>query len=401
MISSPQSVILINNFITESSDSSMRDLINHVKEHDLEDSSIVLLANKLATSGLIIQNEAKEDMFDIPSTGGPSSLSTLLCPVLLALLGNKVLKLGVPGRPAGGIDTLSQISGYNINPSPQEIHQWLNKSHYIHFLANEKFTPLDAKLFKFRKVNHAINIPSLVIASLLSKKIAVGLNYVGLDVRISEFGNFGTSINEAKKYSQRFNRIAQMLGIKSKCFITNGASPQQPYIGRGEALLALNKIFEIQDNEYLRSHLSICIKMALAISKKTDTSFTIENIKNTFFENITLQGGSKKSFYKIVSEVEEAHKYEIYAPKSGFLSINILQIRDAIVSIQNTNNDSTFSDTCGIILKKMSNEYVDKGEMICSYRCKNEFNESFKNALESSFNISNESILLADLEIIN
>lgn len=401
MISSEQSVILINNFITESSDSNMQDLINHAKRYDLEDSAIVLLATELANSGLTIQNATKEDLFDIPSTGGPSSLSTLLCPVLLALLGNKVLKLGIPGRPAGGIDVLSQINGYNINPSPREIHQWLKQSRYIHFLANEKFTPLDAKLFQFRKVNHAINIPSLVIASLLSKKIAVELNYVGLDVRVSEFGNFGATINDAKKNSQRFNKIAQMIGIKSKCFITNGMHPLQPYIGRGEAILALHKMFEIQDNEHLRSHLGTCIKMALAISKKTDITFTIKDIKNTFFENIKLQGGNEKSFYKVVLEVEEAHVYKIYAPQSGFLSINMLKIRDSIVSIQKEENDSFFPDPCGIILKRMNKEYVNMGEVICSFRCKNKFTESFKNSLESSFDIVKDSILLTDLEIIN
>jgi thymidine phosphorylase len=401
MTTSEQSVMLVNNFITEGSDSSMQNLVNHVKLYDLEDSTIALLANKLANSGLTIPNRTNEELFDIPSTGGPSSLSTLLCPLLLALQGNKVLKLGIPGRPAGGIDVLSQIKGYNINPSISEIEKWIKEGKYVHFLANEKFTPLDAKLFQFRKRNNVINIPPLVIASLLSKKIAVELNCVGLDVRVSQFGNFGSTANEARKNAQRFNRIAQLVGIKSKCFITNGMYPQQPYIGRGEALVALNKIFEMHDNGHLRSHLGSCIKMTQAISEKSWIDFTAKDIKSTFFANIELQGGDEKSFYKIVSHIEEGHLYSVYATKSGFLSINMYEIRNTIVKIQNDSKMSFFSDPCGIILKKMSNEYIDKGEVICSYRCNNEFVELFGKHLESSFEIIDVSILLTDLEIIN
>lgn len=392
-------LILINNFIADNSVQNMTKLIEYIKIYDLTDSEIVVLAKGLAESGTTLKLQ-ENSLCDIPSTGGPSSLSTLLCPIYLKLLGNKVLKLGVPGRPAGGIDVLSQIEGYRINPEYFEIQSWLSKSNYVHFIANEEFTPADSKLFHFRKQINALGIPALVISSLLSKKIAVGLKNVGLDVRVWEYGNFGTTFEYARRNSERFNRIASLLGISSKCFITNGMVPQQPFIGRSESLLALKKIFDNKDNEYLRNHSTLCLKMSLAISSNKKIDFTNEDVKNAFFENIEVQGGSKKSFDDIVQKTENEHTQVVRSSKSGFLSINLLKIRETIVEIQNSVHTSKYSDPCGVILMRMSDEYVDRGEVICTLRCESSFLKKFKQNIETAFSISENTNSIGNFEIV-
>lgn len=392
-------LMTISNFIADNSVQNMTKLIEYIKIYDLSDSEIVILTKGLAESGTTLMLQ-ENSLCDIPSTGGPSSLSTLLCPLYLKLLGNKVLKLGVLGRPAGGIDVLSQIEGYKINPEYFEIKSWLAKSNYVHFIANEEFTPADSKLFHFRKQNNSLNIPALVISSLLSKKIAVGLKNVGLDVRVAEYGNFGTTFEDARKNSERFNRIASLLGISSKCFITNGMVPQQPFIGRGESLLALKNIFDKKDNGYLRNHSTLCLKMSLAISSNKIIDFTIEDVKNAFFENIELQGGSIKSFDNIAQKTENEHIQVVLSSKSGFLSIDMLKIRDSIVEIQNSVHTSRYSDPCGVTLMRMSNEYVDRGEVICTLRCENSFLKKFKQNIESAFSISENTNSIHDLEIV-
>lgn len=390
---------LIEAFTKYNNEESMSRLIAYVKERDLTDSQILFLANGLSRSGNNVYYK-EENICDIPSTGGPSSLSTLLCPLFLKILGNKVLKLGVAGRPAGGIDVLSQIENYNINPNLSEVKEWFLKSNYVHLLANENFTPLDSKLFYYRKNNSSLDIPCLVIASLLSKKMALGITKVGLDVRVGKFGNFGKTFEEAEKNSKRFIRVASLAGIEAKCFLTNGMIAQQPYIGRGESLLALNMIFTGRACQDLKRHFSDCLRMSLAVSCNKIANFNVADIENVFIENIENQGGNKNSFYSKSNEVERRHTHKIYASKNGFLSIDLYIIRDLIVSFQNNANNE-FTDPCGVILRSKSGQYTSKGDIICSYRYELPNREEFEAKLNAAFYISENNEVLNNIITIS
>jgi pyrimidine-nucleoside phosphorylase len=99
------------------------------------------LATILATSGERL-SVGGAIVADVASTGGPASLSTLLAPLFLRAAGAIVPKLGVPGRPAGGIDCLAQIPGYRTELSLREIEGIVERSGYAHFLAKGEMAPL-------------------------------------------------------------------------------------------------------------------------------------------------------------------------------------------------------------------------------------------------------------------
>lgn len=116
---------------------------------DLLDEDIAKLAESLAASGERFQ--ALERSADLASTGGPGSLSTLWAPAILAASGYKVPKLGVPGRPAGGVDVLAQVPGYRVNLNRIEAKAVLDDCGYVHLLAGNHFAPADAAMFAYRQ----------------------------------------------------------------------------------------------------------------------------------------------------------------------------------------------------------------------------------------------------------
>jgi thymidine phosphorylase len=217
-------------------------LIAEAQRCPLSDERIVEIISEYANSGEIL-SLTEHNTADVPSTGGPSSLSTLITPLFLVQAGFIVPKLGVPGRPAGGLDTLAQISGYKINMSENEIKNSISKCHYAHFISSGRYAPLDLDVFLLRKKNSALALPSLVIASILSKKIAVGIKNICLDIRIANHGNFGSNFTQGRLNAKQFIRISKILKLRSICFLTDANTPFQPYIGRGEALWALHNIF--------------------------------------------------------------------------------------------------------------------------------------------------------------
>lgn len=390
MLLNPNAKSIIQNFIQESSETSMDDLIRFSKEFEFAFEEIAELAIGLANSGKTIDSNPSFTLYDIPSTGGPGSLSTLLSPLVLASFGRKNLKLGVPGRPAGAIDCLAQIKNYNIEPSFDVIGEWILSGNYVHIIANKNFTPLDIAFFEYRKKTNNLKIPALVIASILSKKLALGITHVGLDVRVSEFGNFGINWEEARINSRLFNNVASLLGINSRCFITNCSSPLQPYFGRGESLLALYKIFKGEECGYLKKHASQCYSMAISLAGH-ETYFTpilAKKLEDQFKFNLSLQGASFDSFIELVNNIESNHVYTFIANNTGFLKIDLNKIRTAITEIQQIRssiNNERFPDPCGIIFKKNHMDYIEVGDTICTYRCQEKYYPDFRKNIEDSF----------------
>ncbi|MEO6733164.1 MAG: hypothetical protein ABIN01_18205 [Ferruginibacter sp.] len=371
---------VIKSFADNPSATTMDEIISLAK-NSITDEQIAELATILAESGDTLNFENNILAADIPSTGGLGSLSTILTPLVLTELDFIVPKLGIAGRPAGGIDVLFQIPNYKIHFSRKEVLACLEMSKYCHFLVGNNYAPLDSVLFKYRSNVKAKAVPALVIASILSKKIAAGLKVTGLDVRVSSFGNFGITWNEAIQNARQFITVANMINIKAVCYLNNFNVLQQPYIGRGESLLAVHNIFNDVNEPWLTNHLYRCIEMAIELDVKGNlvSNIPLKVLKKNFEYNLIAQGSSMDNFYKKVEEVEKEHIHSIVSQTSGFLKINLFLLRELLVNYQKIQESPTdlFPDPCGIIFKKKSQDYVQKGEIILTYRIIEKFNESF------------------------
>lgn len=360
---------IVDRFIDEASESSMEALVSYVRSNAISDDGIAYLASSCAeASGFVWKSLANSA--DVPSTGGPSSLTTLLCPLFLRAFGYRVPKLGVPGRPAGGIDVMAQIPGYKFSMTDSEAHKILDQAGYVHFLADQFHGRHDAQLFSFRKAHNALNLGPLVIASLLTKKLIVGISFVGLDVRVSPWGNFGHSWREARLNAKRFCAVASVLGISSVCFLTNASVPYQPYFGRGESLVALGAIFDGTPPVELKNHLDLCYAIARGTVGDFGPRPTEATLRVHFEENLRAQGTSIEAFSQKVKEIKRLHEYALKAVNDGFLDIDIEALRQTLVAAQKTLSvpADIFADPVGLIFRRSPGEYLLKGETVATVR---------------------------------
>lgn len=356
---------------------------------EVEDGDIVDLALVLARSGTREPvTAASPGAADVASTGGPTSLSTLLCPLYLRALGSAVPKLGVPGRPAGGVDVLAQIPGYDVDMGPDQVRQCLQTCGYAHFLAGRAYAPLDAAFFTYRQHTGRQNMPALVIASLLSKKIAVSVDHVGLDVRVGTHGNFGRDWASAALNARRFCRIARMVDIKAVCFLTDASTPYQPYVGRGEALLALQAVFDRTSCPVLNRHTDCCFAMARAtLDDFTTDRPTPAVLESSFAANLAAQGGSMENFRAKTADIGAKHVYNLCAERAGFLRLDQDILRAVLTDAQaaRTSDVNRFPDSAGLILKKFPGDYTEAGEEIASVRCEPDIWKYLQTRLVSAF----------------
>ena len=371
------------------SEDSMRSVVQAGRAGLLNADEVYRLAVTLANSGNKLTWEYEEQTADLVSTGGPSSLSTLLVPLYLRSLGFVVPKLGVPGRPAGGIDVLAQLPGYRTRVLMDEIKAIITKCGYVHFLAGEEFAPLDAKFFSYRQKQGAQNIPSLVSASLLAKKIACGIKSVGVDVRVASHGNFGRSYAEAKEAFKTFFDAAAIGGIKATGILTDGRFPYQPYIGRGESLAALKKIFAGQAHGTLADHRDLCRLMAghvAHIGGVAPSEITENGIEAIFYEHIVAQGSSVDAFERKVESILTAHNHEVRAKDRGFLSVDLASLRGIFRRVHSNRQvtPNEFADSFGVILCARPGSYLNRGDLLATVRASTSDWEMISACLENT-----------------
>lgn len=362
-------------------DSELADFVDRIRrDYPCQSTVAAHLAKRLAASGRILAFPGSVLTADVASTGGATSLSTLLTPLFFRAAGVLVPKLGVPGRPAGGVDCLAQIPGYQTELNTDAFQRVIGQCGYAHGAGGVDTAPLDGRLFNIRRAVGGVNVPTLVAASILSKKIASGVKIAGLDIRMSPYGNFGADECSAKVNGQMFVRAAKMLAISATAILTDGRFPYQPYVGRRESLWALSNVFADVSDPWLRKHTELCRTMAISCLPASLRSRTAlagpRELRLHFEQNLAAQGSSLGQFEELVSTTISSHTRAVYAANDGFCCFPPSGLRSLILDFQRK-GVSQYPDPVGVALRVPPGSWIQKGELLATVRADAEFQDEF------------------------
>ncbi len=232
--------------------------------HGVQD--VVQLAQAIAQSGEILYLPPSLGPFgDCPSTGGAASITTLLCPLLLAATRQvRVPKVSATGSVAGAIDTLALIPGFQSKLNRDQFLNALENAGIAHTEQTETFCPADAVLFDHRRLVDMTRHTGLAAASLLGKKLAVGSPVAAFDFRIGRVGNIADSYEDGEQAAAVFFEASEYLGLKIAITLTDNSSFQCSALGRLELLDLLWSILnQPADLSILDTrHLKVCAEIA-------------------------------------------------------------------------------------------------------------------------------------------
>lgn len=341
--------------------------------------AVARLAEALASSGSVLRRGHL--CADIASTGGPSSLSTLLCPLFLVGSGFTVRKIGVPGRPAGGIDVLGTLNGYRMTLTADEVNKGVAEAGYVHILAGETWAPADAALFRYRQQQGTQAVPALAMASLLAKKLAAGVGVAGLEARIAPHGNFGASADEGRRSALLYCRVAEMLGLDAVVVLTDASVPFQPYIGRGEALAALWKVVrnDMADDTWLAEHARLCSIMVEVVVNKahsgiSDVQSAGRQPVQVLTAHLEAQGSSITELVRRIDETLAQERRTLVADADGYVKFDLRRIRTIIGGFAAAEDpgdiESEFADPAGVRLLCPPGQRIRRGEPVVELRSK-------------------------------
>ena len=241
-------------------------------------------------------------------------------------------------------------------------------------------------MFARRQAVGSQAVAELAMASLLAKKLAMGVTSVGLEVRVAPHGNFGASRSEANGNARRFCRIARMLGIAAVCFLTDGNIPQQPYLGRGEMLLAVSLLLDGTAPEWLARHASHCEAWAAELVGSEIVSEVA--VRDAFIANIEAQGGSCEGLRAVAAAAFDGHTKVIVADSDGIVDYHLGALRSAILAARCLDSEERFDDSAGIVLLVEPGRRVLQGDLLISVRCNDANWSSFSAALRNAINVS-------------
>lgn len=187
----------------------------------------VALTLAMRDSGDVLDwRDAGRPVADKHSTGGVGdNVSLMLAPIVAAC------GLAVPmisgrglGHTGGTLDKLQSIPGYDIAPGDALFRKVVAEAGCAIIGQTADLAPADRRLYAIRDVTATVESVPLITASILSKKLAAGLETLVLDVKVGN-GAFMQNLDEAETLARSLVEVANLAGVRTAALLTDMNQP--------------------------------------------------------------------------------------------------------------------------------------------------------------------------------
>lgn len=163
---------------------------------------------------------------DKHSTGGVGDNVSLMLAPILAACGVAVPMISGRGlgHTGGTLDKLQSIPGYDIMPDEARFRRTVREVGCAIIGQTGDLAPADKRLYAVRDVTATVDSVPLITASILSKKLAAGLQTLVLDVKVGN-GAFMADLEEARVLARSLVEVANGAGVKTAALLTDMNEP--------------------------------------------------------------------------------------------------------------------------------------------------------------------------------
>lgn len=171
----------------------------------------------------------------------------------------------------------------------------------------------------------------------------------------------------ARHNADLFNRAAGFAEIRGVCVLSDGSTPYQPFIGRGEALEALHQVLSGHAEGWLSEHDRECRRLCeLLLGGPVPGP---ESLRPVLDDLLALHGCPSGAFDERVSKIRAEPSTLVRSVRDGFLGWDLELIRDVLVRLQRgPARSGLFCDAAGVTLLKRPGTQVFRGEALMRVR---------------------------------
>jgi pyrimidine-nucleoside phosphorylase len=368
-------------------------LLMAVYLNGMDDSEQAILTDAMLHSGNTLDfSGIAKPKADKHSTGGVGDKTSLLIAPMVAACGVCVPMISGRGlgHTGGTLDKLESIPGYRVDLSAAEFERVLKNVGYAMSGQTAELAPADKKMYALRDATATVEAIPLIVASIISKKGAAGLDAMVIDVKVGS-GAFMRGENRAKALAHALVRTGNSCGIRTRALITDMNQPLGQAVGnslevkecvellRGDAASGARPVLdlslELSAHMLVLSHIDDSIEAARARLQKV---LAAGEALDCFRRNIEAQGGEPRvcdepsRFLPLVTET-----FKVESPRSGFVAtINTAEVGHAIAAIGGgrVRIDDSIDPSVGFMAEIKLGDRITAGGVLGTIYCRDESN---------------------------
>ncbi len=314
---------------------------------------------------------------DKHSTGGVGDKISIPLAPILAVLGFKVPMISGRGlgHTGGTLDKLESIPGFNVNLPLEKFEDELVKTGVSLIGQTPEIAPLDKKLYALRDVTGTVESIPLISSSIMSKKMAEGIDGLILDVKVGN-GAFMKTMDDAVKLAETMKMIGEKLGKKVGVVFSNMNEPLGYKIGNSleieESIEVLKGKYVPQVSELTEMLAAVLLKMFGKVKELEDGFDLVKEAIHSgkafekFVEIVEYQGGNPLTIKNPHLLPQAHHKKEVVSLTSGWIkSIDSLAFGKALVQLGGgrARKEDDIDFGVGFVLSKKVGDRIEKGDI--------------------------------------
>ncbi|MCC6276929.1 MAG: thymidine phosphorylase [Oligoflexia bacterium] len=361
------------------------------------------LTRAMLKSGEVVDlHQVSGRKIDKHSTGGVGDKTSLIlgpvvasCGVIVPMMSGRGL-----GHTGGTLDKLESLSGFNTQLTLVQFKEQINQLGLSFIGQTPSICPADKKMYALRDVTATVECIPLICASIMSKKLAEGIDGLVLDVKYGS-GAFMKTAHEAKILASKLLSIAKLGKTKVTALITNMNIPLGRCIGNAlEVQECLDVLSGSGPDDLKELSLELSAHM-IVLGGKAKSLDQARRMATTSLEN----GSALQKFRSVVEaqggslNLPKSQFKEIFnSPKSGFLNhfeVESLGLASLSLGAGRRKTSDVIDPSAGLVLLKKYNDKVKKGEPLVEIHHNLRVESAQYN---QALNYLNEAILIGPLK---
>src|SRR5215472_12784461 len=362
------------------------------------------LTQAMLHSGEVLAwNDLPRKKVDKHSTGGVGDKTSLiLAPIVAAgdLLVPMISGRGL-GHTGGTLDKLESIPGFNVNLSAAEMHKVLAACGACMIGQTATIVPADKKMYALRDVTGTVESPALICASIMSKKLAEGIDALVIDVKIGS-GAFMKQEASAAHLAQLMVETGERMGKKVVALLTDMDQPLGSAVGNALEVIECVDVLKGGGPDDLKNltlelsawmfYLGARTRSVVEARKLSQALIASWAAFKKFAEMVRLQGGDERVLEKTALLPTARNTMDVKSAAGGCVTrmdCEKIGLASLVLGGGRSTKEDVIDPAVGVMVRKKIGDKVAVGETLCTLHYdSNTQLEGSRALIEASYTVS-------------